>query len=200
MSLLMRKTMVLAVLGALLAAAGCAEDNRTGVVVGTKKRSGFLTSGFESEVTIRRSDGSTAELGHIGNPFFVITFLEVPADKLGYVDPRVERLARRFELDSVAIIQMSMPKEKETFSEEVVAAAHHFPIKLANLSNFIDPDRSAWGIFGEPDPQAVFIVDRQGIFESKHAKGTLADLGPVIRRVEGLQRDWEIEQREFRRD
>jgi hypothetical protein len=199
MSLLMRKTMVLAVLGALLAAVGC-EDNRTGVVVETTKRRGFLKSGFESEVTIRRSDGSTAELGHIGNPFFVITFLEVPADKLGYVDPRVERLAKRFELDSVAVIQMSMPKEKETFSEEVVAAAHHFPIKLTNLSNFIDPDRSAWEIFGEPDPQAVFIVDRRGMFKSKHAKGTLDDLDPVIRRVQQLQKDWEIEQREFRRD
>ena len=199
MHVLTRKTMVLAVLGAFLAAVGC-EDNRMGVVIETQKRRGFLHSGFESQVTIRRPDGSTAKLGHIGNPFFVITFIEVAADKLGYVDPRIERLAKRFELDSVAVMQMSIPKEKETFSDEVVAAAHHYPINLTNLSNFIDLERRAWKMFGEPDSGAVLVVDRRGIFGSKKAQGTLDDLEPVIRRVRWMQKEWEIDQRGLKLD
>ena len=197
MRLLTRKTTVLAVLGALLAAVGC-EDNRTGVVIETQMRRGFLHSGFESQVTIRRPDGSTAKLGHIGNPFFVITFIEVPADKLGYVDPRIERLAKRFEIDSVAVIQMSMPKEKTTFSDEAVAEAHLQPIYLTNLSRFIDPQRRAWKIFGEPDCETVLVVDRRGLFGSMHKRGTLDDLDGVIRRVQLLQTDWEIEQRDLK--
>jgi len=188
------------VLGALLAGAGCAEDNRMGVVIETQKRRGFLHSGFESQVTIRRPDGSTTKLGHVGNPFFVIAFIEVPADKLGYVDPRIERLAKRFELDSVAVIQMSLPEEKKTFSDEAIAEANLQPIHLDNLSRFLDPERRAWQIFGEPDRQAVLVVDRRGLFGSLHAQGTLDDLQGVIRRVQRLQTDWEIEQREFRRD
>ena len=71
---LTRKSMVLVVLGGLLAGVGC-EDNRMGVVIETQRRRAFLHSGFESQVTIRRPDGSTTKLGHVGNPFFVITFI-----------------------------------------------------------------------------------------------------------------------------
>jgi hypothetical protein len=192
--------MVLVVLGGLLAGIGCGEDNRMGVVIETKKRQGFLHSGFESEVTIRRPDGSTTKLGHVGNPFFVITFIEVPADKLGFVDPRIERLAKRFELDSVAVIQISMPEGKTTFSDEAIAEADLQPIYLDNLSRFLDPERRAWKIFGEPDCEAVLVVDRRGLFGNMHARGTLDDLDRVIRRVQRLQTDWEIEQREFKLD
>jgi len=191
--------MVLVVLGGLLAAVGC-EDNRMGVVIETQKRRGFLHSGFESQVTIRRPDGSTTKLGHVGNPFFVIAFIEVPVDKLGFVDPRIERLAKRFELDSVAVIQMSMPKEKKTFSDEAVAEANSQPIHLTNLSRFLDPERRAWKVYGEPDCEAVLVVDRRGLFGNMHARGSLDDLDGVIRRVQHLQTDWEIEQRQLRRD
>jgi len=199
MHLMTRKSIVLVVLGGLLVGAGC-EDNRMGVVIETQMRKGFLHSGFESQVTIRRPDGSTTKLGHVGSPFYVIAFIEVPADKLGYVDSRIERLAKRFELDSVAVIQMSMPQGKTTFSDEAIAEAHRQPIVLTNLSRFIDPQRRAWKIFGEPDREAVLVVDRRGLFGNMHAYGTLDDLGGVIRRVQYLQTDWEIEQREFRRD
>jgi hypothetical protein len=199
MNLLMRRTMVLAVLGGMLAAVGCAEDNRMGVVVETQKRRGFLHSGFASQVTIRRPNGSTTKLGHVGNPFFVIAFIEVDADKLGYVDPRMERLAKRFELDSVAVIQMTIPKAKTTFSEESIAASQHQPVYMMNLSRFIDPERRAWKMFGKPDCGMVFVVDRRGIFGNKKAAGTLDDPTDVIHRVEWMQKEWEIEQREFRR-
>lgn len=199
MHLMTRKLMVLVVLGALPAMVGCAEDNRTGVVIETQMRKGFLHSGFESQVTIRRPDGSTTKLGHVGSPFYVIAFIEVPADKLGYVDPRIERLAKRFELDSVVVMQMSMPEGKKTFSDEAIAEAHLHPIHMKNLSRFIDSQRRAWRAFGEPDPEAVLVVDRGGLFGNMHAHGTLDDLARVIRRVQYLQTDWEIEQREFRR-
>ena len=199
MHLLARKSMAMVVLGGLLAAVGC-EDNRMGVVIETQKRRGFLHSGFESQVTIRRPDGSTTKLGHVGNPFFVITFIEPPADNPGYVDPRIERLAKRFELDSVAVIQISLPEEKKTFSDEALAEANLQPIYLTNLSRFHDPQRRAWEIFGEPDCEAVLVVDRRGLFGSMHKRGSLDDLEGVIRRVQRLQTDWEIEQREFRLD
>ena len=196
MHLLTRKSMALVVLGGLLAAVGC-EDNRMGVVIETRERQGFLHSGFESQVTIRRPDGSTTMLGHVGNPFFVITFIEPPADNPGYVDPRMERLAKRFELDGVAVIQMSMPEEKKTFSDDTIAAANLQPIYLKNLSRFFDPERRAWKIFGEPDREAVLVVDRRGLFDTIHKRGTLDDLKGVIRRVQRLQTDWEIEQEGF---
>jgi hypothetical protein len=198
MSLLMRRTMVLAVLGGLLAAGGC-EDNRTGVVIETRTRQGFLHSGFESQVTLRRPDGSTTKLGHVGNPFYVITFVEVPAGNIGYVDHRLEQLAKQFELDSVAVIQMSLPEKKKTFSDEELAEANFYPIRLTNLSRFFDPQRRAWKIFGEPDCQTLMVVDRRGLFGSKDAQGTLDAPAKTIRRVQRLQADWEIEQRERRR-
>jgi hypothetical protein len=191
--------MVLVVLVALLASIGC-ENNSSGVVIETAKRRGFLHSGFESQVTIRRADGSTTKLGHVGNPFYVITFIEPPADNPGYVDPRIERLAKRFELDSVAVIQMSLPKAKETFSDEAIGEANLYPIYLTNLSRFLDPERRAWRVFGKPDLQAVFVVDRRGLFGSLEAQGTLADLGRVIRCVQWMQREWEAEQRDLKLD
>jgi len=197
MHLLTRKSMILVVLGALLAGAGC-EDNRMGVVIETQRRRAFLHSGFESQVTIRRPNGSTTKLGHVGNPFFVITFIEPPTDNPGYVDPRVERLAKRFELDSVAVIQISLPEEKKTFSDEAIAAANLEPIYLKNLSRFLDPERRAWKVFGEPDCEAVMVVDRRGLFGNMHKRGSLDDLDRVIRRVQQLQTDWEIEQRDFK--
>jgi len=189
--------MVLVVLGALLAAVGC-EDNRMGVVIETQRRRAFFHSGFESQVTIRRPDGSTTMLGHVGNPFFVVTFIKPPADNPGYVDPRVERLAKRFELDSVAVIQISMPEEKKTFNEEAIAAANVQPIYLKNLSRFLDPERRAWKVYGEPDCEMVMVVDRRGLFGNMHKRGSLDDLDKVIRRVQQLQTDWEIEQRDFK--
>jgi hypothetical protein len=193
MYLLPRKSLALVVLGGLLAAIGC-ENNSVGVVIETTKRQGFLRSGFESRVTIRRPDGSTTRLGHVGNPFYVLTFIEPPADNPGYVDPRLERLAKRFELDSVAVVQMSMPAEKKAFSVEDIAAANHQPIYLQNLSRFLDPDRRAWKIFREPDTEAVLVVDRRGLFGNMRAHGFLDDLDGVIRRVQWMQKDWEIEQ------
>ena len=199
MGLMMRKTIVLAVLAVMAAAVGC-EDNRTGVVIETKKRRAFLHSGFESEVGIRRPDGSTTKLGHVGNPFYVISFVEVPAGDIGYIDPRIESLAKRFELDSVAVIQMSVPAEKETFGEAALAAAHGTPIYLTNLSRFFDPQRQAWKMFREPDCEALLVVDRRGLFGSKHVKGTLDEPEKIIRRVRQLQIDWEIEQRTLKLD
>jgi hypothetical protein len=195
MCVLKRKMFVLAVLGALLASVGC-EDNRRGVVIETQKRQGFLHSGFESEVTVRRADGSTTTLGHVGNPFYVITFVEVPPGDPAYVDPRIERLAKRFELDSVAVIQMSIPKAKETFSEEAIAEANLRPIYLTNLSRFLDPDRRAWRIFGQPEPQTILLVDRRGVFGSSREKGTLDEPRRAILAVEWMQREWEIDERE----
>ena len=191
--------MVLVVLGGLLAGIGC-EDNRMGVVIETRRRQGFLHSGFESQVTIRRPDGSTTMLGHVGNPFYVIAFIEPPADNPGYVDPRIERLAKRFELDSVAVIQISLPEEKQIFSDEAITEANLQPIYLANLSRFLDPQRGAWEIFGEPDCETVLVVDRRGLFGTMHKRGSLDDLEGVIRRVQRLQTDWEIEQKSFRLD
>ncbi|MDP6636729.1 MAG: hypothetical protein QGG42_17655 [Phycisphaerae bacterium] len=199
MYLLTRRLIVLVVIGGLSAAIGC-ENNSTGVVVEIRKRRGFLHSGFESQVTIRRPDGSTTKLGHVGNPFYVISFIEVPADDTGYVDPRIERLARRFETDSVAVIQMSMPKAKKEFSSEALAATNLQRIEPTNFSRFLDPQRKAWRVFGEPDPQEVLVVDRQGLSGSKRSQGTLDDLAGVIHRVRQLQTNWEIDQRQMRRD
>jgi hypothetical protein len=196
---LTRKTMVLVVLGGLMAAIGC-ENNRTGVVVETQREQGVLHSRLASEVTLQRPDGSTMKLGHVGNPFFAIAFVEVPADKLGSVDPRVKRLAKRFELDSVAVIQMSIPKEKGSFSDQAVAAANLSPTDLMNLSSFIDPERRAWKMFGEPDSQTVVVVDRRDILGSARTYGSLDDLGPVIRRVQHLQNDWGAQPRIVRFD
>lgn len=198
MYLLSRRLMVVAVLGGLLAGIGC-ENNTTGVVIETQKRKGFLHSGFESQVTIRRPDGSTTKLNHVGNPFYVITFLEPPEDDLGYVDPRLERLAKRFELDSVVVVQMSVPKEKKTFGDGAIVAANSQPIYLKNLSRFFDPERRAWKMFREPDLQAVMVVDQRGLFGNMRAYGTLDDLDGVIRRVQRLQQAWEIEQRSLMR-
>ncbi|MBT3200271.1 MAG: hypothetical protein HN350_10165 [Phycisphaerales bacterium] len=199
MGLFMRMTMLLVIFGALLVSIGC-EDNRTGVVIDTQKRRGFLQSGFESKVIVRRGDGSSTAIGHVGNPFYAIAFVEVGADNIGFVDPRIEGLAKRFELDSIAIIQMSIPKEAETFSQEAIAAGNYPPAEMQNLSRFIDPERRAWKIFGQPDCGAVLLVDRRGMNRTMKAKGSLDDLGPIITRLEWMQKEWEIERKGLRRD
>jgi len=196
---MIRGIAVILVLGGLFASSGC-ENNSRGVVVDTQERRGFMQSGFESRVTIRRPDGSTTRLGHVGNPFFIITFIEAPAGNIGHVDPRVEKLAKRFELDSVAVIQMSIPPEKETFTEEAMAAAGQQPIEHTNLSCFLDPERRTWRILGEPDCQSILVVDRRGIFGNVNPKGTLDEPGKAIRTVERMQKEWDIEQKDMRLD
>ncbi|MCP4379038.1 MAG: hypothetical protein GY794_23050 [bacterium] len=199
MYLWMRRSMWLVILGGLLVAGGC-EDNRTGVVIETQKRRGFFNSGFESQVSIRRPDGSTTKIGHVGNPFYVITFVEVPAGNIGYVDPRLEQFAKQFELDSVVVIQMSLPEKKKTFSQEELDEANFYPIRLTNLSRFFDPDRRAWKVFGEPDCKTLMVVDRRGLFGTRDSQGTLDDPAETIRRIRRLQGDWKNEQKEFGRN
>jgi len=195
MVMMMRRVTAFAVLVALLASSGC-EDNSRGVVIETQKQRGFLFSEFESEVDIRRADGSTTQLSHVGNPFYIISFIEAPCGDLAFIDPRIERLAKRFELDSVAVIQMSMPPEKEKFTEEAISEANLRKIELMNLSRFIDPERRAWRVFGEPDPGTIQIVDRRGVFGSVREKGTLDEPQQAILHVQWMQKEWRIDQQE----
>jgi len=193
MNSLLRKSVVFAVL-VVMAAAGCrAEDNSTGVVIKGRSRRGWLLSSFGSRVTIRRPDGTTTTLGHVGNPFYVIGFIEVPADDPGFIDPRMQDLARQFEVDSVAVVQISLAAEKQILSDEAIEEGNRRPVTPDNLSRFYDPQRLAWEAFGRQESGTILLLDRRGMGALARMKRSLDKPRDIILRIHRIQREWELE-------
>jgi len=150
-----------------------------------------MTPGVESRLNIRLSDETTTTLGRVGNPFYVLAFVEVPADDPGFIDPRIEKLARRFKLDSIAVIQISLPAKDRTFSDEQTAKDDRKGASPNNLYRFYDPRRLAWEAFGRQESGTAVLVDRRGISSLIVMVQPLDDPGRFIARVNAMQSDWE---------
>jgi len=185
---------------ALAIVSGCAKDNRTGVVIEGRSRRAWLLSGGVSRVTIRRSDETTARIAHVGNPFYMIAFIEVPAGAPGFIDPRVEKLARKFEVDSIVVIQISLAAKDSTFSDEQIAEGDRKIPDLLNLSRFYDPRRLAWEGYGRPENGTLLLVDCRGMGSLIRMKRTLDTPDDIVRRVKAMQFEWENNAGDFSYD
>lgn len=178
--------------------AGCHENRmRSGVVVSSEPppllhypefSPRVFVEGVESEKSIR--------LDKIGGPFYVVAFVEPPGDDAGYLNPVLTEMARKLWLDSIEVIQITLPTKDCPLSETQRLAVNDNVLDMKNnFARFFDPNKIAWEAFWRPTPGAILVVDRNSIIPVIDKRSTLADPQRIIDRVEYLQQQWQDDMR-----
>lgn len=177
---------------------GC-EDNRmrSGVVVSSEPPLLGHFREFAPRVFVQRDGaGKPVRLDKIGGPFYVVGFVEPPRRDAEYLHPVLTDLAQKFWLDSIPVIQITLPTKRcppEEIRKE--AGAEIPPETKDNFARFFDADRIAWEAFDRPRPGTILVVDRTSLVPLLDARATLADPPRLVARLEELQRQWEEDQR-----
>jgi hypothetical protein len=179
---------------------GCGENRmRSGVVVSSEPPPLLHFREFSPRVYVESDDGGKSiRLGKIGGPFYVIGFVEPPGDDAGYLNPVLTEMARELWLDSIQVIQITLPtklcplhqRQRQRVNENVQETKDNF-------ARFFDPDKLAWEAFWRPRPGAILVVDRCTLIPVIDKRSTLADPRRIVDRVEYLQQRWEDDMREW---
>jgi len=91
----------------LFGATGC-DPGRSGVV--TETVGPWLKyKEYAPRVYVHMANGTHARLEKLGNPFFVLAFVPPPGENPDYLAPSLVALAEDFNLDSIAVIQVTQP-------------------------------------------------------------------------------------------
>ena len=172
---------------AVLTVCGC-EPTHTGVVVEAKPPFLFHYSAYAPRVYIERPDGSKTRLGKVGGPFFVVGFITAPGDNCGYISPVLQRIADDFWLDSINVVQITLPTEICPLTEEQRNLCED---PRDNLSRFFDPRRIAWEAFHRPKDGTILLINRWNLVPIIDSRGTIEDPALIIERGFDLQQRWE---------
>lgn len=182
---------------------GCGENRmRSGVVVSSEPPPLLHFREFSPRVFVKNVEqgdgGKSVRLGKIGGPFYVIGFVEPPGDDAGYLNPVLTEMARKLWLDSIPVIQITLPTKICPLDERRRRAVHeNIQETKDNFARFFDPNRIAWEAFWRPQPGAVLVVDRCTLIPVIDKRSTLADPRRILDRVEALQQRWEDDMREW---
>lgn len=186
-------------LAGVFLATGCARPAApTGVVVSTKPPALLHYSQYAPRVTVMRPDGSEIRIGHVGGPFFVVGFVEPPAQDAGYFSPALAEMAGKLSLDGTAVIQITVPTELCKLTPQQQAAS---PMPRENLYRYFDPSKLAWKAYWRPDPGTVMLVDRQNLIPIINKRGKLNDpksVQAMIDHAKQMQRQWNQNQGRLR--
>jgi len=161
---------------AAMLVAGCEEASNQAITVAWTP----APLGYEYSVPVQLSNGTMTTISQIGKPFYVIAFVETPADDPCYVSPEVQRIAQRLWLDSVSVIQISLPTSDKRFDKNVLAVCTP---PSANLFRIFDQDRRAWNKFNRPKSGTLLLVNTHGNVTSR---GTLSHADDVVFDAERL--------------
>ncbi len=173
----------------LLAAAGC-EHSYSGIVTSTSPPTLLHYKQYQPHVHITLADGKETRLGKIGGQFYLVAWVEPPAEDAGYIDPRVTKLAEHFSLDSVPVIQFTLPTSRcELAAEQRTEAPQPTG---GNLWRIFDPHRKAWDAFYNPEAGTVMLIDRGGnLIPIIELRARMDKLGWIINRTEDLETTWQ---------
>lgn len=178
----------------LVWAGGCNENRmRSGVVVSSEPPPLLHYPQFSPRVFVERIDGNKSiRLAKIGGPFYVVGFVEPPGDDAGYLNPILTEMARELWLDSIPVIQITLPTKTCPLNEPQRQAVNDNVLEMKdNFARFFDPEKIAWEAFWRPKSGAILVVDRNSIIPVIDKRSSLADPQRIIDRVEYLQHRWE---------
>lgn len=182
---------------------GCNENRmRSGVVVSSEPPPLLHFREFSPRVFLKRVErldgGKSIRLGKIGGPFYVVGFVEPPGDDAGYLNPVLTEMARELWLDSIPVIQITLPTKICPLNEQQRQAVNDNVLETKdNFARFFDPEKIAWEAFWRPKPGAILVVDRCSLIPVIDKRSTLADPQRITDRVEYLQQRWEDNMREW---
>jgi hypothetical protein len=196
-----RRYLGLVVLPCLLV--GCHENRmRSGVVVSSEPPPLLHFREFSPRVFIKSVEGLHGEksirLDKIGGPFYVVGFVEPPGDDAGYLSPVLTDMARKLWLDSIEVIQITLPtKDCPLDEQQRQAVDDNLEETKNNFARFFDPQKIAWEAFWRPRPGTILVVDRNSLIPVIDKRSTLDDPQRIIDRVEYLQQRWEDNMRQL---
>ncbi|MBN1941726.1 MAG: hypothetical protein JW849_00370 [Phycisphaerae bacterium] len=172
---------------------------RSGVVVSAEPPPLLHFREFSPRVFVESLDGGkSVRLDKLGGPFYVIAFVEPPGDDAGYLNPVLTEMARELWLDSIRVIQITLPTDVCPLKEPQRRAVNENVQETKdNFARFFDPNKIAWEAYWRPRPGAILVVDRCSIIPVIDERSTLADPRRIIDRVEYLQQQWEYDTREY---
>ncbi|MBN1556256.1 MAG: hypothetical protein JXA11_16065 [Phycisphaerae bacterium] len=174
--------------------AGCDENRmRSGVVVSSEPPPLLHYRDFSPRVFVESDEGGKSiRLDKVGGPFYVVGFVEPPGDDAGYLNPVLTEMALKLWLDSIEVIQITLPTKDCPLTEPQRQAVSPNVLETKNnFARFFDPHKIAWEAFYHPKPGAILVVDRCTIIPMIDTRSTLADPRRILDRVEHLQRQWE---------
>ncbi len=177
----------------LMIAAGCHKPTHTGTIEGVRPPWLFHFSQYPPRISIQRPDGSEIRLDKVGGPFFIVGFIAPPADDPGYISPALQKMANQLWLDSIDVIQITIPTEACPLDPASIASC---PPPTKNLHRFFDPKKIAWLGFNEPKSGTILLINRRNLIPIIDTRGTIEDPSWVLHRAEQLQINWEHEERE----
>lgn len=174
-----------------IVAGGC-ETSHNAVVTSTSPPPLLHYAQYSPRVYVETADGQATRVGKLGGPFYVVAFVEPPGTDDCYIDPRVRQIAGKLYLDSIPVIQVTLPTKLCPLKPD---RQGNCPPPTGELYRVLDPDKRAWEAYHKPKPGTVLLIDRQSIIPIVYTRATLADAEKVIDRAGVLQADWEQFQR-----
>lgn len=178
---------------ATLMLTGCQTPTPTGTIEAAQPPWLLHYSQYPPRISVKRPDGSEVRLNKVGGPFFIVGFISPPADDPGYISPALQKMANNLWLDSIDVIQITLPTESCSLSPEATASCTS-PTK--NLHRFFDPKKLAWRSFHEPASGTILLINRRNLIPIIDTRGTIKDPSWILHRAEQLQMNWEHEERE----
>ncbi len=191
-----RRYLCLLLLPAVLLLVGCDENRiRSGVVVSTEPPPLLHYPQYSPRVFVQGVDfEKPIRMDKVGGPFYVVGFVEPPGDDAGYLNPVLTEIARELWLDSVEVIQITLPtKDCPLTAQQQLAVSENVQEAKNNFARFFDPHKIAWEAYWRPKPGSILVVDRCTLIPIIDERSTLEDPQKIVDRVEELQRRWNDE-------
>lgn len=176
---------LLAILGTAACLAGCEEPAPLALVVRTDAMT-RRTWNIAPTIPLRRPNGTETTLARAAGPFYLLAFVEMNPESPCAVSPAVQAIARKFEWDDLAVVQISTPPTPCSLGDSWTRC---LPPK-DNLILVLDPQRLAWEMFLRPPPGTLLLIDADGYISSR---GTLADSRNILFDAFQMREKWERE-------
>lgn len=142
-------------------------------------------------IHVETSDGKHTRVGKLGGPFYILVFAAPPGEDPCFIDPRVRHLADKLYLDSIPVIQITLPTDNCALTPEQRQACTP---PGGELYRVFDPDRLAWEACHKPQPGSAILVNRQNLIPMVDVRKTLDETDDLLHRAEQYQREWERDQ------
>lgn len=166
---------------------GCAPPTTVAVVV-TNDEMTRQVQNIVPTIPLLRPDGKMTTLTEAAGPFYLITFVEAPAQQPNHVAPEVNKIAKQLWLESVNVVQFSEPPEGQTFPAD---ALRQCPPRKDNIILALDPKRSAWEMFHAPAMGTLLLVDKHGYIVDT---GSLTNSKNVMFKMYQMAQEWDEKQ------
>lgn len=174
--------------------AGCRHPTPTGTVIAAQPPWLFHYAQYAPRISVERPDGSEIKLNKVGGPFFIVGFISPPGKDPGYISPAIQKIADSLWLDSIDVIQITLPTRNCPLKARSIVAC---PPPTRNLHRFFDPKQIAWRAFNEPKPGTLLLINRRNLMPIIDTRGTVEDSSWLVHRSGQLQIRWQHDQREM---